>query len=70
MDDEHILFLKKNFKEIRKLNHIHIVKYKAMYLNLHKHTCYLVMDYEPLPNLLKFLDLSEEEIKKIMYQLL
>ena len=45
MDDEHILFLKKNFKQIRGLNHQHIIKYQAMYLNLQNHTCYLVMDY-------------------------
>lgn len=43
MDEEHILFLKKNFKYIRSLNHENIIKYEHMYLDLHKHICYLVM---------------------------
>lgn len=51
MDDEHILFLKNNFKFIRKLDCPYIIKYRAMYLDLRKHICYLVMDFESLPNL-------------------
>jgi len=52
MDEEHILFLKKNFKEIHALDHPNIVKYRTMYLDLKNKICYLVMDYETHPNLL------------------
>lgn len=70
MDEEHILFLKNNFKTIRALDHPNIVKYQAMYLDLRKHVCYLVMDYETMPNLLSFKSLPEEEIKVIIHQLI
>lgn len=43
MDEEHILFLKKNFKVIRNLNHPHIIKYKTIYLDMKNKFCYLVM---------------------------
>lgn len=45
MDKEQITFLKKNFLYIKSLNHPNIIKYKSMYLDLPKHTCYLVMDF-------------------------
>ena len=70
MDEEHILFLKKNFKQIRGLDHPNIIQYKAMYLDLRKHTCYLVMDYLKMPNLLGFKNLPEDDLKIIMFQLL
>ena len=67
LDEEHILFLKKNFKEIYALEHPNIIKYRTMYLDLRKNICYLVMDYESMPNLLSFkASLLEEEIKFII----
>lgn len=41
-----------------------------MYLDLKNKICYLVMDYDNHPNLLEFKDLTVEEIKLIIYQLL
>ena len=70
MDEEHILFLKKNFKTIRALDHPNIIKYRAMYLDLRKHTCYLVMDYLKMPNLLETKFIPEDDLKIIMFQLL
>ena len=67
MEQEHILFLKKNFIEIKALDHPNIVKYQKMFLDLRKHTCYLVMDFQTMPNLLGFRDLTEDEIKFIMH---
>lgn len=32
MDDEHIMFLKKNFKYIKALNHPNVIRYHCMYL--------------------------------------
>ena len=48
---------------IRALDHPNIIKYRSMYMDLRKNKCYLVMDFEPLPNLSSFKDLSEEDIK-------
>lgn len=70
MDEEQILFLKKNFRSIRKLDHPNIIKYQAMYLDLKKHTCFLVMDYLDMPDLLSFRNLEEDEIKIILFQLI
>jgi serine/threonine protein kinase len=70
MDEEHILFLKTNFKDIYELNHPNIIKYKNMYLDLKNKTSFLVMDYENHPSLLEYKDLSEDEIKLIAQQLL
>lgn len=33
-DDEHVPLLKKNFRDMQKLDHPSIVKYKALYLDL------------------------------------
>lgn len=53
LDDEHIHFLKKNFLAIKDLNHPNIIKYKALYFDKKKRTCFLVMEYLPFPNLLE-----------------
>jgi serine/threonine protein kinase len=52
LDEEHILFVKKNFKDIIALDHPNIIKYKAMYLDQKNNICYLVMDYVTTPNLM------------------
>lgn len=41
-----------------------------MYLDIKNNMCYLVMDYITTPNLLQCGDLSEEQIKLIIQQLL
>ena len=41
-----------------------------MYLDNRKKTCYLVMDYDTNPCLLKFHDLCQLEIKDIIFQLI
>lgn len=53
MDDEQIAYLKKNFINIESLNHQSITKYKAMYFDVEKSLCYLIMEYFPFPNLLE-----------------
>lgn len=70
MDEEHIVFLKKNFKQIRSLDHPNVIKYKAMYLDYKNKICYLIMDYETSPSLKHYKDLSEDSIKCITQQLL
>lgn len=70
MDEEHMLFLKKNFKDIYSLDHPNIIKYRNMYLDLKNQTCFLVMDYENNPSLSEYKDLKVEEVKLIIHQLL
>ncbi len=57
MDEEQILFLKSNFKEINALQHPNVIKYRNMYLDLKNKICFLVMDYDNSPDLLEFKDL-------------
>lgn len=60
VDEEHIIFLKSNFKQIHALDHPNIIKYKSMYLDIKSNICYLVMDYITTPNLLECGDLAED----------
>ena len=53
MDDEHCLELKKNFINIKALKHGSIIRYRALYIDLGKHSAYLVMEYFPCKNLLE-----------------
>lgn len=53
MESQHALFLKNNFRDIKKLKHPNILKYKAMYFDNKMHISYLIMEYLPYPNLLK-----------------
>lgn len=70
LDDEHIVFLKSNFKSIKALNHPNIIKYHELYIDRSKCTCRLIMDYDDSPDLSNFLGvLTGEEIKSISYQL-
>ena len=62
MDDEQIYFLKKNFMAIKGLNHPGVIKYKALYLDLCKHICYLVMEYVPHPNLTQINAIGNEKV--------
>jgi len=57
-DEEHCLFLKKNFRYIRDLDHPNIIDYRSLFLDLHKRRTYLVMDYITMPSLEKAHNLS------------
>lgn len=52
LDREHILFLKRNFTEIKQLHHKNVISYHALFLEMGKEQCHLVMDYIPFPDLL------------------
>ena len=51
VEEEHLLYLKKLFARLSILSHPNLVSYKATYIDMKKHTCYLVMDYIPHPSL-------------------
>jgi serine/threonine protein kinase len=51
MEEEHIMELKENFLAIYSLDHPNIVKYKALYIDMRKKLCYIVMEYINLPSL-------------------
>jgi serine/threonine protein kinase len=51
-DDEHVPILKKNFMDMRQLNHPNIVQYKALYLDLERHLAHLIMEFASLPSLM------------------
>jgi len=51
MDEEHIMELKEIFLAIRSLNHPNIVKYRALYIDMRKKLCHIVMEYINLPSL-------------------
>lgn len=61
LDREHILFLKKNFMDIKALNHEHVIRYKALFFEMKSSTCHLIMNYLPFPDLLH-LDLKSEQV--------
>jgi len=52
LDREHILFLKKNFTDIKALRHEKIIRYRALFFEMKTETCYLVMEFLPFPDLL------------------
>jgi serine/threonine protein kinase len=52
LDREHILFLKKNFTDIKALRHEHVIGYHALFFEMSSETCHLVMEYLPFLDLL------------------
>ena len=70
LERQQILFLKKNFEEVKSLNHPNILIYKALFFELNHARCFLVMNRYPYPDLLEANIRSEEELKNIIYQLL
>jgi serine/threonine protein kinase len=44
-DDEQLPDLKSNFLLIKNLHHRNLIKYEALYIDLKKHACWLVMEY-------------------------
>ena len=51
LDQEHILYLKKNFVDIKSLKHPNVLYYRALFFEPKSSKCYLVMDYVPFPDL-------------------
>lgn len=49
VEEEHLLYLKKLFARLSILSHPNMVSYKAIYVNMRKRTCHLVMDYVAHP---------------------
>lgn len=45
MEEEQILFLKRNFNCIKQLSHPNVIKYRGLYLDMKKHMANLVMEY-------------------------
>lgn len=43
-EDEHLLQLRYNFLLVKNLNHRNVIQYEALYLDLKKHLCWLVME--------------------------
>ncbi len=62
--------LKENFLAMRELDHPNIVKYKALYIDMRKKLCTIVMEYVDLPCLEKIKITDHEELKNIIFQLL
>ena len=50
-EDEHLPQLRENFVLLRHLSHRNIVQYEALYLDLKRHQCWLVMELFESPNL-------------------
>jgi serine/threonine protein kinase len=70
MDEEHCLQLKKNFIAIKALRHPSIIRYRALYIDLAKHSAYLVMEYFPCKNLLELEIKDESEMRYVFTELL
>lgn len=51
--------------DIKNLCHDHIIKYKALFLEMNNKQCHLVMEYLPFPNLLQIKIQTETVILKI-----
>jgi hypothetical protein len=59
LEGEHIAFLKKNFKDVKQLQHAHVIAYRALFFEMQTDTCHLVMDHFPFPDLLAHPQFSE-----------
>jgi hypothetical protein len=62
-DDEHIPQLRSNFMLVKNLNHRNVIKYEALYLDLKKHACWLVMELFQAPSIARTVLTNEQEIK-------
>ena len=69
-EDEHITQLRYNYILMKSLSHRNIVKYEALYLDLKKHLCWLVMEFFEAPSLLRTPLRSENELREVVQQLL
>jgi serine/threonine protein kinase len=55
---------------IHELKHPNIVEYHALYIDMRKKLCSIVMEYVKFPSLDKLKIHAEEELKEIIYQVL
>jgi serine/threonine protein kinase len=62
-DDEHVPILKKNFMDMRQLNHSNIVQYKALYLDLERHLAHLIMEFVSLPSLMSHISRLRQPVQ-------
>ena len=67
-DDEHLQGLKSNFLVMKRLNHPNLIRYEALYIDPKKRIAWLIMELSTFPPLSEVVLKSEEEIKKIMFQ--
>ena len=51
LDREQIVYMKKNFTDIKSLYHANILRYRSIYFEMKNRRSYLVMDYFPYPEL-------------------
>ena len=70
MEEEQVLFLKRNFLSITHLHHCNVIKYQGLYLDMKRHTANLVMEYETMKPLNTFSHFTQGQLKSIMKQLL
>jgi len=70
VEDEHLLQIKSTFLAMKKLKHPNIIRYEALYVDMKKHAGWLVMELVEKPTLDKVQIKSEEEIRRIMQQIL
>lgn len=66
MEDEHFLFLKTNFMDIKRLTHKSIIKYKAIYINPKQRVCNIVMEFCPQPHLRH--GMTEAQLQRAFFQ--
>lgn len=69
-EDEHLPHLKSNFLLVSRLRHPHIVHYESLYIDMQKRTAWLVMEYLNFSSLDKAVINSEEDMKRVMFQVL
>jgi serine/threonine protein kinase len=70
MEEEQVVFLKRNFLSITHLHHCNVIKYQRLYLDMKRHTANLVMEYETMKPLSTFSHFTQGKLKSIMKQLL
>lgn len=69
-EDEHLPELRYNFMLVKGLCNRNIIKYEALYLDLKKHLCWLVMELANAASLVRTILTSEQELRDIVQQIL
>jgi calcium-dependent protein kinase len=70
LEEEQISSFKKDFITLKELNSPYICKYKGLYFEANGRAAYLVMEYLPFPNLNDYVIQNEQELKRIVSQIL
>lgn len=60
------MYLRRLFNRLRVLVHPCILRYRAMYINMKKRTCHLVMDYITHPTLNDFIHHPNKHRKPLL----